>query len=172
MAGYLHTSSFRIQLSHAGKVSWHFVLGQYLTRSYQKILTLIFRLLQLKQPCLDFLCPFLDLWANFISDPEGGPCPEADFETEEYNGRRAIKLVVDISESEPVDESFSWRLGLCSGVFSLSLEPAMLSSPIKVADEHEEAQDSSSVVDLESNAVRMRKVSPSLSFILTRYYKT
>lgn len=26
-AGYLHTSSLRIQLSHAGRVSWHFHTG-------------------------------------------------------------------------------------------------------------------------------------------------
>jgi hypothetical protein len=55
-AGYLHTSSFFMQLSHAGSVSWHFKSDQHsLARDLMIKLTLIFRLLQLKQPCLDFL---------------------------------------------------------------------------------------------------------------------
>jgi hypothetical protein len=72
--------------------------------------------------------------------------------------------VVEISESDPVDESFSLRLGLWSGVLSLSFEPDMLSSPNKVEDELEDAQDSTPGVNVKSGAGRIKKRSPSLSF--------
>jgi hypothetical protein len=74
-------------------------------------LTLIFRLLQLKQPCLDFLWPFLDLCTSFISDADCGPWSGTDCATDVYKGRRATKLLVVGSESELDDEYFSLRLG-------------------------------------------------------------